>query len=583
MKRRQFPDDIGELLFVWGAWAMLSFGVLGFVWSFGSRIPFHDGWHLVRDIAAGQELSASWLWAQEDVNRFPFSRLGMWLSFRLSEGDLRWGMVIQILPLIVISAILLTGIRSIRGRSSYCDAVIPMGLLHLGHADNFLWFHQIHAGGFTALSCFCVYWLNTVSHKQSRGYLWLGVLALILLPLHASFGLSVLPPFVAGYALVARSMWLRTDRSRRRSASLLLAGCSVATLVAVVYVLGLERSRVQSESFQIQGVLWASLEASAMSLGPIATRLWPLSGLVIVFLGLLVIFGLTLAWLRAEDRQSRISVLLAIASMLGTVMLCLAVGVGRTHQGGLLARYSIVMFPLIVSFYVVAVIILKGSFSKFIQFFLFSAIAMGLMYHFSLGLRTGKTRKKAELRLTTDIDSGVPMMGIVARHGRFWSGSIVRFRRDVSVLRASGVEPFSRIYADPEMSERSISVDSGQPFNMERKEGYWDVDGRDSRIEFVLPEKAFVYAVQIDFVFRGTGGSTEFELQLRSPDGIAVPLGRVEIQSKIDFNTAKRRRTETMHFWVNRKIDAFSISPTARSGEFEISKMSLLTRPIVAQ
>lgn len=587
MKRRPLPDDFAELLFVWGAWAILSLGALGFVWNFGSRIPYHDGWYLVRDIAAGQELSATWLWAQEDVNRFPLSRLGMWLSFRLSGGDLRWGMILQILPLVIISAIIIAGLRRSRGRNSYCDAVIPMGLLHLGHADNFLWFRQIHAGAFTAVACYCVYWLNTVLQRPNRGSLWLGVMALILLPLHASLGLSVLPPFLVGYSLVAWSMWKDPDGNRRQSASLLMAGCSVATLIAIVYVLGLERAGVQSESFQFQGVLSTSLEASAMSLGPIARRLWPLSGIVIVFLSMLVTVGLTLAWFRADDRKGQVSVLLALASILGIATLCLAIGIGRSHQGGLLARYSIVLFPLIVSFYIVAVIFFKERFSQFIQFFIFTVIATGLMFHFSLGLKTGKDRMAAEQRLRADIESEIPMMGIVARHGQFWAGNMGRFRRDASVLQTCGVEPFSDILNDPEMVTRSISVDSGQPFSMERKEGYWDASGRNSRIEFTLEEAAFVYAVEMEFVFRGPGGSTEIELQLRNADvdsdAIAATFGSAEVLTKIDFNTAKKRRTETMLFWVNQGIDMFSISPTARSGEFELSKLSLLTRPIGAE
>src|SRR5262249_16851194 len=125
-------------VFVWGVWAGMSVLALALVWRYGSFLPFVDDFAFIPFLTGEVPVTPRWLWSLLNEHRVPLPRLILLSLLRLSDGDFRVGMVLNVTVFSALAAGLIRGARQVRGAASYADAFFPILLLNPSHAPTFL-------------------------------------------------------------------------------------------------------------------------------------------------------------------------------------------------------------------------------------------------------------------------------------------------------------------------------------------------------------------------------------------------------------------------------------------------------------
>src|SRR5262249_20848343 len=149
-------------------------------------------WDMVPVRTGRQPLTLDWLWAQHNEHRIPLPKL-LYVALARGCGDLRAGMVFNVLCLAAVAAGLILAVRPRRGRTVLTDAVVPLVLLHLGQQQTLLWSFQV--GSLTGtLLLGAVLALLIVGDEGANSPAALGVAACLLaLPFCGANGLVFVP------------------------------------------------------------------------------------------------------------------------------------------------------------------------------------------------------------------------------------------------------------------------------------------------------------------------------------------------------------------------------------------------------
>jgi hypothetical protein len=106
---------------------------------FGRNLLLVDEWEMVVPFLTGiRPLTFENLWAVHNDHRIVLTRLIELSLVRLSGGDFRVGMYVNVAVCAAIAAALIRAARRLRGRPAYQDALFPLLLLQLGHHQTFL-------------------------------------------------------------------------------------------------------------------------------------------------------------------------------------------------------------------------------------------------------------------------------------------------------------------------------------------------------------------------------------------------------------------------------------------------------------
>lgn len=556
--------DLFESVFVTSVWLALTVLGVAFIVRFGSVIPWKDDGVHVQQLCANNTLTWQWLWQQVDVNRYPVTRLLMSAVFAFGGGDLRIQMLVSFAALSVATFVVIRGVRTIRGRHDYTDAVIPCLLLHLGHAECFLWFTLSHILFSTACYSVCVTYLFCAQWWSSSSLTGLAVICLALMPLQASIGMVLAIGLVPAYSFLA---YARRHDLTKVLRCLLFAGVGISAMLMCGYLWNLDLSKDQNQkSIDVEGALTSALQAISISLGTISRRLWPVSISVIGF----TIASLGMVAFRSSRRESRFSLTIGVSQaicLLTPLLLAGAIGWGRQSQGGSLDRYALYMAPLLVAAYVGFVSFGKGDFTRFCQIMLFSCALSALMFHMKHGLDFAQNRRQHAVAFNKDVAIGLPMTAIVARHAPFWGVNESAFRSVLESLRIREVLPFRNIAHDTESKAVKLDLPATSFRALEAVgPNTWAGSGPEARFQWDLPTTARCLAMRI-----------EFELHTRKP-GVTMqvawkPIGMDDFQKEewpIYFNPNKGRKREIVTFWIDGRISEFHWSPS-RSGVFEVA------------
>src|SRR5205823_4337744 len=104
----------------------------GLMVAFGSPLPIWDEWVLAPAWSGQQPITPGWLVAWHCDHRLPLPKLIMTVLGRLSRGDCRPGMVVNIVMLSGLAAAMMVAAKRLRGRFSFADALFPIALLNWG-------------------------------------------------------------------------------------------------------------------------------------------------------------------------------------------------------------------------------------------------------------------------------------------------------------------------------------------------------------------------------------------------------------------------------------------------------------------
>src|SRR5262245_60699797 len=133
------------VVLVWGVWALMLLAALAFVWQYGSQVvPYGDEWGYIPYLTGEEAVTPAFLWQPHAEHRIPVAKL-IWIGMlKLTRGDFRVGMFLNVLAVAALAAAMMEAARRQRGRTSYADAFIPLVSLHVGQSTNFLWWWQIN-------------------------------------------------------------------------------------------------------------------------------------------------------------------------------------------------------------------------------------------------------------------------------------------------------------------------------------------------------------------------------------------------------------------------------------------------------
>ena len=200
-----------QSVIVWGVWAVMSAGLVGYVWLVNDDFPIADDWHLVPVYTGTEPVTPSWLWGQYNEHRMPLPLALLVLGGYATGHDYRTGVLLNALVLSALAALMIVTAGRLRGGLRLTDAFFPIVLLHWGQYETLLIGLALNLVLSAALAGVM---LLIVLRVQGTATLRQGVLfglCLLALPLCGSTGRCWCRPWRSGWPW---RRWLGGDRAR---------------------------------------------------------------------------------------------------------------------------------------------------------------------------------------------------------------------------------------------------------------------------------------------------------------------------------------------------------------------------------
>ncbi|MCB0208441.1 MAG: hypothetical protein KDJ52_03910 [Anaerolineae bacterium] len=460
--------DRGASAFVWGIWLVMLLTALIFLVTDTYNIPFSEDWWLVPPLTGNEPNLLQWLWAQNNEHRIPFPRIILLLLLKVTHGDFRTGMLLNIVILSSLAFISILVIRYIRGgRTHYTDAFFAIALLHLGNWENMYWSWQITQIIPTVLTCIILLVIVSVRHLFTWEKAIIGGISLILLPLSGANGLIFVPGFVLWFGYSGVRQWRLSTSREGKVAGAFLVGMTIAALgLAGLYFVGYQSPPSEAPNPTVRAALWASLQFLALGFGPVARSSWILST-IIVFVVLaisIVILAFTLIRLDHRHRYRAFGVLVFLGNMM---LFALAIGWGRAEVlhlpvwGGIWpTRYVLLAVPALFTTYFIWELYTPAQVGKSLQWFVFGAMFLLIPLNTVHGFWWQHWYAAGAGSLEQDLREGLPLSTVADRNREFlfrWMDS--NFNR-LRMLRDAQVGLFANISPDPVEIETSVDEEA---------------------------------------------------------------------------------------------------------------------------
>lgn len=411
----------GATAFVWTVWALMSLLALVFVIRFGRNVPRWDEWTMIPQMSGAEPVTRKWLWEQHNEHRIPVPKLMYLTLSKLTHGDFRSGMFLNVFALSGLSLGMILLVRKLRGTLFYADAFFPMLMLHFGQWENMLCSFQVQF--VSAMFLLGMFMLVMLREPDLTG--WPRILAagtcLILLPLCGANGLALVPALALATTYHAWRRW-RSDATHGRRDAVLIAGYIAATMCLVGLYLKGYRSPAHHLPMPQANPLMAvegALKFLTTPIGIPALETWPTVGVAAATVYLAGIGLLGFTWWKRPDERSRVVTLLM--SLTAVVMLAGAVGWGRARCESEIvmfsSRYVTLAIPAVCVMYLTVRLYLSGASGAGVSMAYF-ALACGI-YAANLvpGAQAGQDLRNQTLHFQHDLRNGFSLEELTARHG----------------------------------------------------------------------------------------------------------------------------------------------------------------------
>lgn len=419
-------------------WALFTAAALAFVAGIGTNAPYADEWEFVPELL-GLEPLGPWLWHQHNEHRLPLPRLVWYALFQLTH-DFRTGMYAQVLVLSALAAALMRFAARLRGVAHWSDAFFPVSLLHIGHWENFVMGYQLCFALFAALASGLVaVALRATPATRFRSGALAAALLLALALTHGA-GLVVVPPVALWVAWLARDEWAR---GTKRRALVLLLGALVPVGYFAVCLAAYEHPPLHPpRSSDPLAVGRVAAEVLGVPFGIGLSGIWWAVAPAVIVLGAATI---ALLWRGRNEPGAGASAVGLVAVAAGFGGLVLAIGIGRGEWGpggGIWARYTVLVWPLLAAAFLVWV----RAGRKWVPVALCAAAALAFPGNVGTGIRSGAQARGEYLSIAADLAAGLtPEQLVDARDPNrvfprsLQAGHTAHAVRAVPLLRAAGI------------------------------------------------------------------------------------------------------------------------------------------------
>ena len=368
-------------------------------------------------------MTASWLWSQVNEHRIPVPKLILLASYKLSGGDFRAGMFLNVFGF-GMSAFALIRRHGPCGRTCFADAFFPVVLLSTGHAGTFLW-----SMTFTYVVPSVLVGAVLIVIMRGGGQLTLrsaalSGLCLVMLPLCGGNGLAYVPAITTWLGYVGYRLRRAPEAAGRKAGLVAWSASIAAVLIVGTYFIGYQKVHFDpSVSSPRSGLgLYAffktALKLLTISFGPAAVRFWPVSGVLTASLMLItaVLLAAAIRHHRSLELQRDLGLL---AFITGCACLALAVGWGRSKWDPsyiLDGRFAAMAVPVLCGVYFVWEICSPPFFRPLFRMALFALVLSALLLNVFLGVDWAKHSDELHAGLERDLGRGAHLLAYKAPH-----------------------------------------------------------------------------------------------------------------------------------------------------------------------
>jgi hypothetical protein len=559
-------------------WAVLLLLALAYVGTFASKIPFYDDWVLVPVLTGSEPLSATFLWKLHNEHRLPLPKLLLVAVGKLSGGDLRAGMFVNVALMGALAFAMLRTVRRVRGSYHFADAFFPAHLLGLGQWESFLMGFPLNLVGATAVAgaCLALVARSRPAVSPRRAVLLGG--CLVLLPLLGASGLALTPALASWLAFVGIRHCRAADGRGRRRGVLIVGLAALALLLVGLYFVGFHSHPDVPRVAKGSALISCAGQVLSMAWGLAGGSIWPFKAWAV--LGLLLASGAV--WLAAWRRrpQERVVLLGFLAFLLGMGCLVGAVAWGRAGFGGrpgLALRYVTLVLPLTCWLYFLWERY-GGAGAPLVRTGLFVVAVLFVVADGRIALSDARAHGEMLRAFAADLAARMPPVLLAERYAdRVYPATLQEdLHHYIRLLRDAHIGDFRQLPEDPPLREAPLSAVPSSLHDMTLAGGAALPVGPDPFLVFRLPQAQFVYAIRLHYVYRNpTGCPDGCDLFWKAGAGTSCDEGcgtRVMLEPGSGAGAAERTAT----VWVNAHIDHVRLVPKATWFRLSLRAIDLL-------
>jgi hypothetical protein len=478
-------------LFVGGVWLTLTAAMLGYVFYYGSNVPFFDDWRIVPYFTGDKPVTFEWLWSQHGDHRVPLSRLLLLALGKLCGYDFRCGMVFDVSALSATSLVLIAASVRLRGRLALADAFFPLVLINPGQWETYLWCWIISFTLPIGLALVVLAILSRWGMRPPVGAVLGSGLIVLALPLTDPAGLAFVPALVLWLATVGLAAWRSSPPSW--SARILPFGFAASAFaLLIVYHIGFKRAAEGGDvNPNAVAEVRTMIEVLSMGVGQASVVIYPVTAFIV--LGMLVSTVFVVGRIWREQPQDRSRVVALVFFLMGSLCLAVALGGGRAGEGdsaGFKSRYVVLMMPI-----PCAVFLLwgcyRGRWRDFAQAGMCGVMLLLLPLNIKTAIDSGESFRPGMAAFEQDLHDGKPPSYLAERHTTYVHALPLDapdrqlVHEGLLMLQRAGIGPYRDMAADVPFHEVPLALDP---------------DGvRGSQARFFLPEPADVLAIRFTF------------------------------------------------------------------------------------
>jgi hypothetical protein len=449
----------GAPALVWSVWALMVLGGLVYVFRYASQVPYMDDWNWVPILTGEQPVTATWLWEQVDDHRAPLSKLLILAVYKVAGGDIRSGMVANVLSFGALAFAMIWVAKRLRGRTSYLDVFFPLALLNFDQEIIFMGLGVTEVPSTVAAGLLLLLIAARGAQLTFRAALAAGI-GVVLLALIGMTGLVLVPALALWLGYVGWWYWRSPEPGNRRKGLLVWGLAAIALFMVPLYFVGYHQDPGSPPSAGWRASLRTALQIFSSSFGHAVGYPFPghsehpvppILGVGVVLLALVSTGILGWVWLRQPRERPRA---LGLFCFLGA-MASLALGIGMARSGwgedaGYTPRYVPLVVPVLCCLYLIWEVYGAPVSRRVVQACLVVPLVLLLPLNARKLLDYGEEHARQMAAVERDARAGVPASALAENHGRFLNDQYdqEKIARYVRMLCRAQVGPFRPVSDD---------------------------------------------------------------------------------------------------------------------------------------
>ena len=560
-------------------WCLLALMVVAATWfthAYVAHAPVSEDWtDTVPYVLGERTLTPQYLWGQLNEHRMVLPKL---VVLPLTKAFGGWLPVTNYLSVLVLglgAGILLLAVRKIRGKTILADAIIPLALLHFGHADAYVFRFMFNITLWVVLTGAVLATIAIIPDglPRPRHILPIGLLTLCL-PLCMASGVPVALAVATWLLYIGIRAWRTGGHYRWQSAPAAWASALVLVACVVAYFYGYFTPGGGAHQSSLWAVLKTSLRCLGTCLGPWLHPLgrWHLLLMPMVLLATTAL----LAWGYWREPQTRERLLGLAFVLVSAVSVPLAVGYGRAYlgdQGAIAMRYGLLTTPILLIVYFVWVSVGQRRFGSGPQWALLLLFLVMLVPLTDRGIHSGKNMRRFSDSFLCDLREGAPADYLAQRYGGLLfpgDPQIVEWvRAHLLKLHAQGIKPYDQLRMTPgAFRPLTVAIDGAATNGAAAFSG----QESDPRLTFSLAHPTDVKAVRICFA---EAEKAPLKGNARAYWGCASTHGNGLEQRSHRFLFAGEATEHTVLIWINDRVDRFRFDFRGWQGGIQVRELSI--------